>query len=430
MKLLTPEKDGQLVLDFDDVVQRSMTVVRDGEKTWPPPPVQVSAAPAGRSRRGPRSPSPPKAPPRRRSRSSRVVGIGRRCCSCSPRSRPTELIQHFTVFALAVVVGYYVIGHVHHALHTPLMSVTNAISGIIVVGALLQIGHDEPVVTALAFVAILLASINVFGGFAVTRRMLGMFSRRLSTMTATTAASRGLHRRRPAVHPEPGRAVQARDARRPATPSASPAWRSRWSPPSCWPSRSISAVGIGAAGRRHGHRCGDRPLARRQVEMTGMPELIAILHSFVGLAAVLVGWNGYLEVEANAGEQTEVPEQPARHPPRRGRHRRLHRRGHLHRLDRGVPQALGADQVQPLMLPARTRSTSARSSPSPSSPCCSSSSRTCSAAHRGHRARARAGLAPRGLDRRRRHAGRRVDAQQLLRLGGGRRRASCWATTC
>jgi NAD(P) transhydrogenase subunit alpha len=70
-----------------------------------------------------------------------------------------------------------VIGHVHHALHTPLMSVTNAISGIIVVGALLQIGHDEPVVTGLAFVAILLASINVFGGFAVTRRMLGMFTR-------------------------------------------------------------------------------------------------------------------------------------------------------------------------------------------------------------------------------------------------------------
>ena len=90
---------------------------------------------------------------------------------------PNELIQHVTVFALAVVVGFYVIGHVHHALHTPLMSVTNAISGIIVVGALLQIGHDHAVVTVLAFVAILVASINVFGGFAVTRRMLGMFTR-------------------------------------------------------------------------------------------------------------------------------------------------------------------------------------------------------------------------------------------------------------
>ena len=90
---------------------------------------------------------------------------------------PNELIGHFTVFALAVVVGFYVIGHVHHALHTPLMSVTNAISGIIVVGALLQIGRDDALVTALAFVAILVASINVFGGFAVTRRMLGMFTR-------------------------------------------------------------------------------------------------------------------------------------------------------------------------------------------------------------------------------------------------------------
>ena len=101
------------------------------------------------------------------------------------------------MFALAVVVGYYVIGNVHHALHTPLMSVTNAISGIIVVGALLQIGHDDAVVTVLAFVAILLASINVFGGFAVTRRMLGMFTRGADRpMTAAAAASGGLHRRR------------------------------------------------------------------------------------------------------------------------------------------------------------------------------------------------------------------------------------------
>ncbi|HVI17989.1 MAG TPA: proton-translocating transhydrogenase family protein, partial [Gaiellales bacterium] len=90
---------------------------------------------------------------------------------------PPSLIGHFTVFALAIVVGFYVIGSVHHALHTPLMSVTNAISGIIVVGALLQIGHGDAVVTALAFVATLVASINVFGGFAVTRRMLGMFTR-------------------------------------------------------------------------------------------------------------------------------------------------------------------------------------------------------------------------------------------------------------
>ena len=175
MTQLTPGKDGELVLDFDDVVQRAMTVVRAGEKTWPPPPVQVSAAPvqapsAAMSPTPPKEPSPP-------SRLYAFVGIAAALLFAITAFSPNELIQHFTVFALAVVVGFYVIGHVHHALHTPLMSVTNAISGIIVVGALLQIGHDDAVVTALAFVAILVASINVFGGFAVTRRMLGMFTR-------------------------------------------------------------------------------------------------------------------------------------------------------------------------------------------------------------------------------------------------------------
>jgi H+-translocating NAD(P) transhydrogenase subunit alpha len=90
---------------------------------------------------------------------------------------PSALLPHLVVFTLAIVIGYYVIGNVHHALHTPLMSVTNAISGIIVVGALLQIGHGSTAVTVISFIAILLASINVFGGFAVTRRMLSMFTR-------------------------------------------------------------------------------------------------------------------------------------------------------------------------------------------------------------------------------------------------------------
>lgn len=175
MKLLTPGKNGQLVLDFDDVVQRSMTVVRNGEKTWPPPPVQVSAAPAAPAA-APRPVKEPKAPPPP-SRKFVVVGIGAALLFLITAFSPNALIQHFTVFALAIVIGYYVIGHVHHALHTPLMSVTNAISGIIVVGALLQIGHHDTVITVLSFVAILVASINVFGGFTVTRRMLGMFSR-------------------------------------------------------------------------------------------------------------------------------------------------------------------------------------------------------------------------------------------------------------
>ncbi|GGW50191.1 Re/Si-specific NAD(P)(+) transhydrogenase subunit alpha [Streptomyces caelestis] len=178
MKLLTPGKDGRLVLDFDDVVQRSMTVVRDGEETWPPPPVQVSAAPAPAGGTEPAALSAPPAKPARPAWSSyALVGAGALALFLVTAFSPSQLIGHFTVFVLAIVIGFYVIGNVHHALHTPLMSVTNAISGIVVVGALLQIGHGNTAVTVLSFAAILLASINIFGGFAVTRRMLGMFSK-------------------------------------------------------------------------------------------------------------------------------------------------------------------------------------------------------------------------------------------------------------
>jgi proton-translocating NAD(P)+ transhydrogenase subunit alpha len=183
MKLMTPGKDGRLVLDWDDVVQRSMTVVRyvdgKGELAWPPPPVQVSAAPAaapGGSTAAVEKVSHVKQPVSTGRRFA-VVGIAAGLLFLLAALSPSALLGHLTVFALAIVIGYYVIGHVHHALHTPLMSVTNAISGIIVVGALLQIGQDNTAITALSAVAILLASINVFGGFAVTRRMLAMFSR-------------------------------------------------------------------------------------------------------------------------------------------------------------------------------------------------------------------------------------------------------------
>ncbi|WP_442814269.1 Re/Si-specific NAD(P)(+) transhydrogenase subunit alpha [Streptomyces sp. NBC_01198] len=176
LKLLTPGKDGRLVLDFDDVVQRSVTVVRDGAKTWPPPPVQVSAAPPAAA-----APPPPAPAAARRApspgRRYALVGLGAAVLFVATGYAPEQLIGNLTVFVLAIVIGYYVIGHVHHALHTPLMSVTNAISGIIVVGALLQIGHAHTAVTVLSFVAVLLASINIFGGFAVTRRMLSMFAK-------------------------------------------------------------------------------------------------------------------------------------------------------------------------------------------------------------------------------------------------------------
>ncbi|OEU91765.1 NAD(P) transhydrogenase subunit alpha [Streptomyces abyssalis] len=177
LKLLTPEKDGQLTLDFDDIVQRGVTVVRDGEKTWPPPPVQVSAAaPAPKTDEAATAAEPAKP---RLTAAGRygLIGAGMAAVFALIAFSPTQLAENFTVFALSVVIGFYVIGKVHHALHTPLMSVTNAISGIVVVGALLQIGHVGPAVTVLSFVAILLTSVNIFGGFSVTRRMLGMFSK-------------------------------------------------------------------------------------------------------------------------------------------------------------------------------------------------------------------------------------------------------------
>jgi NAD(P) transhydrogenase subunit alpha len=177
VKLLTPGKDGRLTVDFDDVVQRAVTVVRGGEITWPPPPVAVSAAPAAQTAEAaPVEPEPerPRLTPALR---FGLIGLGMLAMFLLVAFAPAQLAENFTVFALAVVIGYYVIGKVHHALHTPLMSVTNAISGIVVIGALLQIGHENTLVTALSCVAILLTSVNVFGGFAVTRRMLSMFSK-------------------------------------------------------------------------------------------------------------------------------------------------------------------------------------------------------------------------------------------------------------
>ena len=180
MKLMTPSKDGQLVLDFDDIVQRSMTVVRNGKLTWPPPPVPVSAVPAAAPAASAAAQAAAEShvkKPASQGRRFAVAGFSAALFLVLAALSPQALLSHLTVFALAIVIGYYVIGHVHHALHTPLMSVTNAISGIIVVGALLEIGHGSALVTALSAAAILLASINVFGGFAVTRRMLSMFSR-------------------------------------------------------------------------------------------------------------------------------------------------------------------------------------------------------------------------------------------------------------
>jgi NAD(P) transhydrogenase subunit alpha len=174
LKLLTPRKDGRLTLDLEDVVQRGMTVCRDGEVLWPPPPVQVSAAPAAGAAVVPTPPKPEKKPMSQGARLG-VVSVAAALFLVLAAFSPTPFLSHFTVFMLSVVIGFYVIGNVHHALHTPLMSVTNAISGIIVVGALLQVGVYGH--WLIAFVGVLVASINIFGGFTVTARMLQMFKR-------------------------------------------------------------------------------------------------------------------------------------------------------------------------------------------------------------------------------------------------------------
>ena len=106
-----------------------------------------------------------------------MLGIGGLLCLAVGTVAPPSFMQHFIVFVLAVFVGYHVIWGVAHSLHTPLMAITNAISSIIIVGALLQVASGSAAVMVLAAVAILMASVNIFGGFLVTRRMLAMFKR-------------------------------------------------------------------------------------------------------------------------------------------------------------------------------------------------------------------------------------------------------------
>ena len=171
-KLLSPNKDGEITLNFDDVIIRNMTVSKDGSITFPPPPIQVSAAPQQAKAA---APVQEEAKPTPFWKKLAPAVIGAALILWVGAVAPAAFLNHFIVFVLACVIGYYVVWNVSHSLHTPLMSVTNAISGIIVVGALLQIGQGNGFVSTLAFIAVLIASINIFGGFYVTRRMLNMF---------------------------------------------------------------------------------------------------------------------------------------------------------------------------------------------------------------------------------------------------------------
>ena len=169
------EKDGNINIDFEDVVLRGVTVVRDGEEI-PPAQIQVSAQPKQEIKAAPVAEKKESKPTDPRVKYGVMAGVGVLFLWLASVA-PAAFLSHFTVFVLACVVGYYVVWNVSHALHTPLMAVTNAISGIIIVGALLQIRQPTGnlFIDALAFVAILVASINIFGGFRVTQRMLAMF---------------------------------------------------------------------------------------------------------------------------------------------------------------------------------------------------------------------------------------------------------------
>ncbi|OOF80584.1 Re/Si-specific NAD(P)(+) transhydrogenase subunit alpha [Rodentibacter caecimuris] len=175
LKLLCKEKDGNINIDFEDVVLRGVTVVRDGEEI-PPAQIQVSAQPKQDVKATPVAEKKEAKPTNPRVKYGVMAGVGVLFLWLASVA-PAAFLSHFTVFVLACVVGYYVVWNVSHALHTPLMAVTNAISGIIIVGALLQIRQPSGnlFIDALAFVAILVASINIFGGFRVTQRMLAMF---------------------------------------------------------------------------------------------------------------------------------------------------------------------------------------------------------------------------------------------------------------
>jgi NAD(P) transhydrogenase subunit alpha len=170
---MTPEKDGKLVLDLEDEVVRGATVCTGGETLWPPPAPKLSAAPA--------KPAPAPAPEPKEEKKPGLMGpiigmiVGGLALLGLGAVAPPSFMAHFTVFVLACFVGYMVIWNVTAALHTPLMSVTNAISSIIVIGALLQISSDVPVIKWIAVATVLITAVNIFGGFAVTRRMLEMF---------------------------------------------------------------------------------------------------------------------------------------------------------------------------------------------------------------------------------------------------------------
>jgi len=180
---LTPEKDGVIVHDMEDDVIRGATIVNAGVITFPPPPPKIQAIAAK-----PKEKVPDKtveeiradeiaAFKKQTKNQIMLLAFGAALILLVGHYAPASFMQHFIVFVLSVFVGFQVIWNVSHSLHTPLMAVTNAISSIIILGALLQIGSSSFLVIILAAISVFFAGINIFGGFLVTRRMLAMFQK-------------------------------------------------------------------------------------------------------------------------------------------------------------------------------------------------------------------------------------------------------------
>ncbi|TPE52511.1 Re/Si-specific NAD(P)(+) transhydrogenase subunit alpha [Amaricoccus solimangrovi] len=179
---LTPGKDGAPVVNMEDDVIRGATVTHEGAVTFPPPPPKVQAIAKQQPKKVEESAEEKAAREvatlkAANNRQTWMLVIGAIVTFLVGSVAPASFMQHFIVFALSVFVGFQVIWNVAHSLHTPLMAITNAISSIIILGALLQIGSSSAIVVILAALSVLMASVNIFGGFLVTRRMLAMFQK-------------------------------------------------------------------------------------------------------------------------------------------------------------------------------------------------------------------------------------------------------------
>jgi NAD(P) transhydrogenase subunit alpha len=181
---LTPDKDGVPLHNMEDDVIRGATVAHAGAVTYPPPPPKIAAIAA----------QPKKTPVKELTAGEKraaevaafrtqtrqqvtLIAVGAVLLLTVGLIAPASFMQHFIVFVLSVFIGFQVIWGVSHSLHTPLMAVTNAISSIVILGALIQVGSSSVLITLLAALGIFMAAINIFGGFLVTRRMLAMFQK-------------------------------------------------------------------------------------------------------------------------------------------------------------------------------------------------------------------------------------------------------------